>query len=119
MMPLLFACLAAMSILLLWLGLGIRRIGAVSPGTPIPDSGGTALLLIDLQEVFWDQGPYSKAAKAQAEPSILEEVRVAKAQDIPVIDHSWRRAITGMPCALATRTSSRMVASAWAFAAFV
>lgn len=76
---------AAVLILLLWLGNGVRRIGSVSAGETIQERGGSALLLIDLQSVFWERGPYSDAAKESAAAAILEEVEAAQAQNHPVI----------------------------------
>jgi len=76
---------AAVLMPILWLANGMRRIGAVSRGTPIGDRSGTALLLIDLQTVFWDSGPYTDADKGVAEAVILEEVARAKAAGHPVI----------------------------------
>lgn len=75
----------AVLLLILWLGNGIRRIGAVSVGEFIPDRKGSALLLIDLQSVFWERGPYSKAAKEAAAAVILAEVEAARTQSHPVI----------------------------------
>ncbi len=69
----------------LWLGNGIRQIGAVSRGTPIGDRSETALLLIDLQTVFWDHGHYDDKAKSKAMSAILAEVGAARAAEIPVI----------------------------------
>lgn len=40
---------AAILLLLIWLGNGVRRIGLVSAGETIPNRNGSALLLIDLQ----------------------------------------------------------------------
>lgn len=70
---------------LLWLGNGVRRIGAVSRGTAIGSRPGTALILIDLQTVFWDSGPYSEAAKAAAEQVIRSEIDAAKAAGHPIV----------------------------------
>ncbi len=70
---------------ILWLANGMRQIGAVSRGTPISDRNGTALLLIDLQTVFWDHGPYDEKAKSSATSAILAEVAAAKADKIPVV----------------------------------
>ena len=71
---------------LLWLVIGVRKIGAVSRGTPIgPQQQNEALLLIDLQSIFWDHGPYSEPTKQSAEGAILREVDAAKAQGHPVI----------------------------------
>ncbi|MEE2944769.1 MAG: isochorismatase family protein [Pseudomonadota bacterium] len=75
----------AVLLLILWLGNGIRRIGAVSVGKTIPDRNGSALLLIDLQSVFWEHGPYAKAAKEAAAAVILAEAEAARAQGHTVI----------------------------------
>lgn len=69
----------------LWLVAGVVRIGAVSRGTAIEGRSSEALLLIDLQSVFWNEGPYSEAQKSQAATAILEEVQAAKAKGNPVI----------------------------------
>ena len=68
-----------------WLSWGIMRIGAISRGKPIGDRTGTALLLIDLQSVFWDHGPYSDAAKSAARDVILDEIRAAKLNGLPIV----------------------------------
>ena len=44
---------AAILLLILWFGNGIRRIGAVSVGETVSDRNGSALLLIYLQSVLW------------------------------------------------------------------
>ncbi len=72
-------------LLIAWLGNGIRRIGSVSRGKQIPERSGSALLLVDLQTVFWDRGPYSDAAKDAAAAVIFQEVDAARAQNHPVI----------------------------------
>ena len=70
----------------LWLVTGVRKIGAVSCGTPIgKQQQNEALLLIDLQTVFWDHGPYSEPARQSAKAAILRAVETAKAQGHPVI----------------------------------
>jgi nicotinamidase-related amidase len=71
--------------ILLWLGLGARRIGTVSRGAPIGARSQSALLLIDLQAVFWESGPYSDTSKAEAASAILDEVALARKQGYPVI----------------------------------
>jgi nicotinamidase-related amidase len=71
--------------LMIWLGNGVRRIGSVSVGKRIPDRSGSALLLIDLQSVFWERGPYSDTARKSAASVILEEVEAARVQSHPVI----------------------------------
>ena len=68
-----------------WLANGVRRIGAVSRSAPIDPRPGSALALIDLQTVFWENGPYSDEAKSTAKTAILEEVRAAQSAGIPVI----------------------------------
>ena len=70
---------------LLWLASGIYRIGRVSRGTPIPERPNDALLLIDLQTIFWEAGPYDPVARSSAASAILSEVEKAKARSAPVI----------------------------------
>ena len=81
----LFALVASSLIALLWLASGVRSIGAISVGEPIGDREETALILIDLQEVFWDQGPYSEASRFEAEAVIQKEVNHAESKGFPVI----------------------------------
>ncbi len=68
-----------------WLANGIRQIGAVSAGEPIREQSGTALLMIDLQTVFWDADTFTQAAKAEAKTQILAEVDAARSNGIPII----------------------------------
>lgn len=77
--------LALLTIGVLWLALGVRRIGHVSQGPHIEQRPGTALLLIDLQTVFWRDGPYDTATKARAEQAIKAEVDTARQSGDPVI----------------------------------
>lgn len=70
---------------ILWLANGVRRIGAISRGEPIQARAGKALLLVDLQTVFWDEGPYSEEQKAAAMAVILDEVSAAKAHGDPIV----------------------------------
>ncbi len=70
---------------LLWLVAGVVRIGSVSRGKAIEVRSGEALLLIDLQTVFWNEGPYADPDKQRVAPVILNEIEVAKAQGRPVI----------------------------------
>ncbi|SMP22685.1 cysteine hydrolase family protein [Shimia sagamensis] len=70
---------------LLWLVTGVVRIGAVSRGKAIETRSGEALLLIDLQSVFWDEGPYAEPDKQKAAEVILDEVQQAKAKGHPVV----------------------------------
>jgi len=69
----------------LWLVAGVLRIGAVSRGAKIDGRNGEALLLVDLQTVFWSEGPYSEALKTQAAAAIRAEVAAAKANGWPVV----------------------------------
>lgn len=80
-----YALGAALLLLVLWLASGVQRIGAVSRGQKIGQRDGSALLLIDLQTVFWDSGPYSASAKDNAQTAILNAVDAARIQGRPVI----------------------------------
>ncbi|KAJ56623.1 isochorismatase [Actibacterium mucosum KCTC 23349] len=81
-----------------WLVLGIRQIGTVSQGAPVGERPGKALLLIDLQTVFWDTGPYTDDQKTAARSAILRAVETARAQGQPVIAlrQEWSRPATRM-----------------------
>ncbi|AKS46465.1 Nicotinamidase-related amidase [Octadecabacter temperatus] len=68
-----------------WLVNGIRQIGAISAGEPIREQSGTALLMIDLQTVFWDASTFTQVAKAEAKTQILAEVDAARSNGIPII----------------------------------
>ena len=68
-----------------WLAVGVRKIGAVSCGKLIGQREKEALLLIDLQSVFWDHGPYSDDAKQSAKDAIIREIDAAKAQGHHVV----------------------------------
>lgn len=76
-----FLCLSV----LVWLAMGVRKIGAVSPGHRIEPRTNTALLLIDLQTVFWEHGPYDSATKSAVLATIDEEMKAAKNTGHPVI----------------------------------
>lgn len=81
----LFLCGLALAALTLWLIRGIWLIGRVSSGPIVQNRSATALVLIDLQTVFWQDGPYSAIQKANAETAILQAVERAKSDGIPVI----------------------------------
>lgn len=76
-----------------WLAVGVRKIGAVSCGTPIGQREKEALLLIDLQSTFWDHGPYSDAEKQSAKDAIIREIDAAKAQGHHVVAVRQERSI--------------------------
>lgn len=81
----LFLCGLALAALTLWLIRGIWLIGRVSSGPIVQNRSATALVLIDLQTVFWQDGPYSAIQKANAETAILQAVERAKSDGISVI----------------------------------
>lgn len=74
-----------LAVFTVWISHGAAQIGAVSKGTPIGQRPKKALLLIDLQTVFWEHGPYTQAAKAAAYSTILDAVAAAKAEGTPVV----------------------------------
>lgn len=80
-----YLAVAMVLLVLAWLGLGIAKIGAVSRGKPIATQDKEALLLVDLQTIFWDHGPYSDADKILAQDAILREVDAAKAQGRAIV----------------------------------
>lgn len=70
---------------IVWLIAGMKRIGQVSPGAKIPARSGTALLLIDLQTVFWQSGAYNEATKTKVLETINVRVAEAKIKGYPII----------------------------------
>lgn len=82
-----FVTLIATSLLAMvgWLAVGVWRIGAVSRGQNIGTRDGAALLLIDLQTVFWSDAHYRSDDRSRAQAVILAEIESAKAAGFPVI----------------------------------
>lgn len=70
---------------IIWAIATYRKIGAVSRGHPIENRTGAALLLIDLQEDFWNSGQYSEDQKARATEAIREAARKAKERGQPIV----------------------------------
>ncbi|MDP2571830.1 isochorismatase family protein [Vibrio penaeicida] len=70
---------------LLWLANGIRLIGTVSKGYPIGHRPNTAVLMVDLQTVFWDSDQFSEDDKLNAQTAIFDEVNNAKENGLPII----------------------------------
>ncbi len=69
----------------LWFANGIRKIGKISSGDPIGPRPGTALLMIDLQTVFWASGIFGESVKTKTKATILAEAEAAKTNRIPII----------------------------------
>mgnify|MGYP001432954816 CR=1 FL=1 len=70
---------------LAWIFNGIRRIGNVSHGPKVEARPNRALLLIDLQTVFWDGDIYDNQAKSDAEAAVLSASARARKQGDPII----------------------------------
>ncbi|KPN63653.1 Nicotinamidase-related amidase [Aliiroseovarius crassostreae] len=81
----LWTSLALLAAGVIWAALVYRHISHVSQGDKIPERSGTALLLVDLQEDFWNSGQYDEADKTQATQAIRAAVTRAKSEDQPVI----------------------------------
>ncbi|MCP5074446.1 MAG: cysteine hydrolase [Rhodobacteraceae bacterium] len=81
----LYPLLAVILAFFLWLALGVNRIGRISKGVPIGPRDGTALLLIDLQTVFWRDGPYGDHTKARVEKTTTMLAARARDAGEPVI----------------------------------
>lgn len=91
-MPTYYFIICLILVVLVWLGQGIWRIGAVSVGATIPENrSAQALILVDLQTVFWDDGPYSEDDKTRAQAAILNEINLAKERGdtIVALRHEW------------------------------
>lgn len=70
---------------LLWVLNGIRRIGNVSHGPKIEARPNRALLLIDLQTVFWDSDTYDIQARSEVEAAVLSAVADARKRGDSII----------------------------------
>ncbi|MEP3275618.1 MAG: isochorismatase family cysteine hydrolase [Stappiaceae bacterium] len=70
---------------LAWLLNGIRLIGKISNGPQIGSRANRALVLVDLQTVFWDGGAYDAVSKSAVETAVLSEAASARAKGEPVI----------------------------------
>lgn len=91
-MPTYYFIIGLILVVLVWLGHGVWRIGAVSAGATIPENrSAQALILVDLQTVFWDDGPYSEDDKTRAQAAILNEINLAKERGdtIVALRHEW------------------------------
>lgn len=76
----------ALGLPIIWLANGIRKIGAVSKGDPIGDRPHTAILMIDLQSVFWDGTTYSSDDKAKTQAAIDAELNANHPDTTEVIE---------------------------------
>lgn len=91
-----YIAVVAVLAIVLWIANGIRMMGAVSRGEPIGSRPNTALLLIDLQSVFWDDGPYGDTEKSVAQSVILDEIAAMNDNAHPIIAvrQEWSQAST-------------------------
>lgn len=94
----LYLIAATILILVIWFFIGIKKIGQLSLGPIIDDRPNSAVLLIDLQTVFWDSDIYDAESKAQVQTAVVAEVSHAKDAGIPVIAmrQEWSIASTKM-----------------------
>ncbi len=78
-------------LLFAWLAQGARRISQVTKGPKITHRNASALLLIDLQTVFWEGPAYDNTTRQQALDAILSEAEKAMQQGMPIIAirHEW------------------------------
>ncbi len=74
---------------LLWLANGIRKIGTVSKGPLIGDRPNTAIVMIDLQTVFWDGKTYTDDDKTKAQIAINAELGARDAPKVIEIRQEW------------------------------
>lgn len=70
---------------ILWLVNGIRLIGNISEGDSIGYRPNTAVLMIDLQTVFWDSEEFGEETKIKAQKAIIDEINDAKERGFPII----------------------------------
>ena len=87
-----------LALMVLWVAHGVRQIGKISKGEPIGKREKTAVILIDLQTVFWNDSKYDATLKAQVLETIQQEVLRAKSQGDPIIavQQEWSQSATKM-----------------------
>jgi len=71
--------------LAIWLWLSARYIQRPTQGVRIEPRPGTALLIVDLQEVFWNDAHYDTATRARVEAALAREAALAQDRGDPVI----------------------------------
>lgn len=76
--------LAFLFALIIWLARSAAYIGRVSDG-PAPTGPATALILIDLQTVFWGDATYEADTHARVEAAVAKAVQDARGLGWPVI----------------------------------
>jgi nicotinamidase/pyrazinamidase len=74
-----------LSAIALWLWATLRYMARPTPGRRIEPRPGTAVLLVDLQEVFWTDASYGPETRARVEAAVAREVALAQQRDQPVI----------------------------------
>lgn len=72
-------------VLALWIWSRMRALIRPSQGARIEPRPGTAILLVNLQETFWNDARYTADQRARVEAAILREVTLAQHNDQPVI----------------------------------
>lgn len=69
----------------LWLWVRARAFVRPSQGRRITPQPGTAILLVNLQETFWNDAHYDPSVRARMERAVNREVELAQLKDQPVI----------------------------------
>ena len=69
----------------IWLWASARSMTRASYGPKIGPRAGTAVVLVDLQTVFWNDARYSPTLRARVEAAVAREVALAQHEDQPVI----------------------------------
>ncbi|MCR9147337.1 MAG: cysteine hydrolase [Rhodobacteraceae bacterium] len=72
-------------VLALWIWSRMRALIRPSQGARIEPRPGTAILLVNLQEAFWNDARYTGDQRARVEAAVLREVTLAQHNDQPVI----------------------------------
>ncbi|WP_167853490.1 cysteine hydrolase family protein [Roseovarius aestuariivivens] len=85
----------------LWLWARARAVVRPSQGSKIEPRPGTAVLLVNLQEVFWNDRHYDAQTRARVEGAVAREVALAQQGDQPVI--ALRQEFSGLGFRLVAR----------------
>ena len=77
--------LVAVGLRAAWFWLAARHMVRATQGDPVPDRGGTALMLIELQQAVWTAPHHDDATRARVEAAVARETALSAHRDQPVI----------------------------------
>lgn len=87
----------------LWLWVTARHMVRATEGVPVPARPGTALVLVELQEAFWNDAHHGAPDRHRVEAAVAREAELARHRDQPVI--ALRQEWSGLATRLIARAT--------------